>query len=54
MLSRLSGTAVTDAGLVHLSGLKELRLVFLDGTKVSEAGRVALQQAIPSVQVFLD
>jgi hypothetical protein len=39
---------------LHLSGLKELRLVFLDGTKVSQAGASALQQAIPSVRVFFD
>ena len=38
----LSGTAVTDAGLTHLAGLKELRLVILERTNVSPAGRIAL------------
>ena len=50
----LSKTAVTDAGLPHLSRLKELQLVFLNGTKVSRAGGIALQRMIPSVRVVVD
>jgi hypothetical protein len=50
----LAQTDVTDEGLAHLSGLTELRLLFVDGTKVTAAGQVALQRALPSVQIFSD
>lgn len=39
----LRGTLVTDAGLVHLQGLKRLRLLHLAGTQVTDAGLVHLQ-----------
>jgi len=50
----LSRTAVTDAGLVHLSELTELQLLWLDGTRVSQAGRMTLQRMLPSVRVYLE
>ena len=42
MLS-LDNTKVTDAGLVHLQGLSQLRIVTLDRTKITDAGLVHLQ-----------
>ncbi len=35
---RLSRTAVTDAGLVHLGNLAELKAVYLDDTQITDAG----------------
>ena len=39
----LCGSQVTDAGLVHLQGLKRLRLLHLADTQVTDAGLVHLQ-----------
>jgi hypothetical protein len=39
----LSGTKVTDAGLVHLSGLTNLERLNLSGTNVTDAGLVHLK-----------
>jgi hypothetical protein len=39
----LSGTRITDAGLVHLQGLTKLESLDLGGTQVSDAGVVHLQ-----------
>ena len=33
----LSGTAITDAGLAHLEGLKDLRRLRIDHTRVTDA-----------------
>ena len=38
----LANTAVTDAGLVHLSVMRELHLLVLDGTAVNGSGLGAL------------
>jgi hypothetical protein len=44
---------VTDACLVHLSELKNLRILFLDGTMVTEKGERELQKALPNCEVHL-
>ena len=36
----LRRTEVTDAGLVHLKGLKNLQTLFLNSTKITDAGLV--------------
>jgi hypothetical protein len=46
----LDDTAVGDAGLVHLKGLKQLELVRLSGTRVTDVGLSDLQQALPEVK----
>ena len=43
----LNGTTVTDDGLAHLNGLSNLRVLFLDGTAVTEKGIEELQRALP-------
>jgi hypothetical protein len=48
----LSGTRVTDAGLVHLAGLKSLAHLTVRGAGVTEAGVAALLQARPRVRVI--
>ena len=40
----LSGTQVTDAGLVHLQGLKKLGGLILTDTQITDAGLVHLQR----------
>ena len=40
------GTEVTDAGLIHLSGLSELNWLDLEGTQVTDAGLVNLKGLI--------
>ena len=42
---------MTDAGLKQLAGLKELKLLFLQGTKVTDAGVAELQKALPGCNV---
>ena len=39
----LSGTQVTDAGLVHLKGLNELGVLQLDRTQITDAGLTNLE-----------
>ena len=39
----LDNTGITDAGLVHLQGLKQLQSLGLDNTKVTDAGLMHLQ-----------
>ena len=46
---RLSGTAVTDAGLLRLSGLTRLSFLGLRGTHVTDGGSKKLKQALPRV-----
>jgi hypothetical protein len=49
----LEGTKVTDRGLQHLSGLKQLERLKLNNTKVTEAGKVALQRELPTLEIWL-
>jgi hypothetical protein len=48
----LSGNqALTDAGLVHLEGMKSLRNVVLEGTQVTQAGAKKLADALPKCRI---
>jgi len=42
---------VTDAGLKHLAALKELRILRLFDTHVTDSGVAALQKQLPEVDV---
>jgi hypothetical protein len=50
-MASLGNTAVTDAGVKQLVGLKKLRHVNLPGTKVTDDGRQSLKEAIPEIVV---
>jgi len=47
----LNDTAVTDAGLAHLSRLTNLRGLDLRGTRVTEEGVAQLQRALPNCKI---
>lgn len=47
----LCDTAITDAGLIHLSALNRLRAVDLSGTRITDAGIPAIA-AIPSLEMI--
>ncbi len=44
-------TRVTDAGLVHLQGLTNLEVLWLDSSLVSDDGVNQLQQALPNCTI---
>jgi hypothetical protein len=48
---KLQHTRVSDAGLAHLRGLTELRLLVVYDTQVTDAGIRRLRQALPALQV---
>ena len=48
---RLDGTPITDAGLVHLRGLKQLETLSLEKTKVTPEGIKRLRTALPKVRI---
>jgi hypothetical protein len=43
----LGSTSVTDAGLVHLSELKNLRMLWFDRSLVTDKGIEDLRKALP-------
>ncbi len=47
----LYGAAVTDAGLAQLTGLKNLRNLYVWQTKVTDEGIQKLKQALPGVNI---
>jgi len=47
----LNSTSVSDAGLVHLQGLTQLKVLGLSNTQVTEAGISELKRALPELQV---
>ena len=47
----LQRTEITDAGLEHLNGLKQLRFLNLTDTHVTDAGVAKLQQALPNCKI---
>ena len=47
-------TAVTDAGLQKLDGLKKLKKVYVTGTKVTQTGINGLKKAVAGVEVTPD
>ena len=42
---------ITDAGLVHLKGLTNLRLLSLKKTQITSAGIAELQKALPNCKI---
>jgi hypothetical protein len=42
---------VTDAGLAHLKGLNGLRMLRLEGTKVTADGAADLMKALPELKI---
>jgi hypothetical protein len=48
----LNFTQVTDAGLVHLEGLKNLRFLVVENTGVTAQGVQRLKQANPRLRIF--
>ena len=47
----VENTSITDAGLMHLKGLKRLRELRIVNTAVTDAGVKALQAALPNLKV---
>jgi len=47
----LADAQVTDAGLKHLHGLTQLKVLYFGGTKVTEAGIQELQEALPKANI---
>jgi hypothetical protein len=50
----LGDTGITDAGLTHLRGLQNLRTLELWKTQVTDDGVLALQEALPWLQILRD
>jgi Leucine-rich repeat (LRR) protein len=50
----LSDTPTTDAGLMHLRGLSQLKMLLLCDTKITDAGLVHLQGLSQLQSLFLD
>jgi len=50
----LPRTPVTDAGLVHLQGLTNLRTLELRETKATAKGIAALQKVLPECRITSD
>jgi hypothetical protein len=48
----LSGTAITDAGLKYLKGMKKLQWIFLKNTRVTAEGIADLKQALPRAEIW--
>ncbi len=48
---RLKNTAVSDAGLEQLKKISSLHTLVLSGTKVTDAGVLGLQQALPKLKI---
>jgi hypothetical protein len=48
----LTGTQVTNAGLKHLAGLKQLQTLDLGGTKVTDKGKADLKKALPKLEII--
>jgi len=48
---KIFGTKITDAGLVHLKGLKKLRYLTLVGSNATQAGVDDLQRSLPDLEI---
>ncbi len=51
VILNLEGAPITDAGLMHLKGLKKLNWVNLARTDVSERGMAQLRRALPKASI---
>jgi hypothetical protein len=47
----LGRTRITDAGMVHLACLKNLKVLNLHGTQVTDQGKNELQKALPELEI---
>jgi hypothetical protein len=47
----LDHTGITDAGLEHLKGLKNLKCLWIPGGHVSDEGLEKLREALPHCQI---
>ena len=43
---------VTDAGLLHLAGMRSLEALYLNNTQVTDAGVAELQKALPNCKII--
>jgi len=50
----LTKTRVTDAGLKELLALKELKMLYMGGAKVTASGVAAFRMAMPGCNVDAD
>lgn len=50
----LVGTAITDAGLVHLKELKDLHSLDFGHTQVTDAAVAELRKSLPNCFIFRD
>ena len=48
----LEKTQITDAGLLELAKMQQLRALRLHGTKVTAAGLAELQKALPNCEIY--
>ena len=48
---KLNSPQMTDDGLEHLKGLTNLKLLFLEETKVTDAGVAELQKSLPDCKI---
>ncbi|MEK6239056.1 MAG: hypothetical protein N2C14_30440 [Planctomycetales bacterium] len=48
----LDETGITDAGLTHLKGLKNLRKLGIRRTQVTSEGVADLQKALPTCEIY--
>ena len=47
----LSGSNITDAGLVHLKGMTELQWLSLRKTEITDAGVSGLKESLPICEI---
>lgn len=48
----ISGTQVTDRGIVHLEKLQQLKHLYIGNTRITENGIRRLKQAIPEITIY--
>jgi hypothetical protein len=44
-------TLITDAGLVHLAGLTNLKTLYLFRTQITDAGVAELKKSLPNCEI---
>ena len=48
----LGGPSITDAGMLHLTGLRKLSSLFIPNTRVTEAGLEELNRELPRLTII--